>query len=202
MAADSTLRGILCLYRCGETVGSLQGSTAISEATVDETEKIEFDNPRILGTTKFRNHSGDLRPAAQHPDARSGVVSTTISMMRTQTDNAAPFQEESRHPDTGFSGVRYTIHVVFDERDNNYAKSIERLVKWQGEDQFIKGRYANGRIGIRNDFQPEFNLVPDNTSGYKIASVTSTHDGEYHQIRTAEIILIQSGESEQLAGVS
>ena len=114
-------------------------------------------------------------------------------MSRTQTDNAAPIQEESRKPDTGFQGLRITIYAFFDESDGYYAKAIAKLRDWMADDNFIRQHYPNGRIGFRNDFQPEFNVEPDATGGLKLIRVASNHDNEHFTFRTVEIVLEQSG---------
>ena len=142
-------------------------------------DKIEFDS------------------GAQVPDARSGIISFTPVMSRTQTENPAPFLQVARRPDTGFSGMRYTINVLFDETGGT-AGGIAKLRDWMSEDNFVRATFNEGRFGIRNDYRPEFNIKPDNTAGYKLVHFETSQELLHHKIVKAVIILEFSGAAERL----
>ena len=202
------IHGIACLYRCSDQ--EHHSETTATESEDSDCEKIEFDDPQILGKGglfRFRDLGPDSQPnvllklvreSPKYPDKKSGIVSTTCTFMRTRTENAAPFQDESRKPDTGFAGTRYVLQCVFDESDTVYSKGMQVLQRWLGEPHYVKGRYPNGRFGFRNDFQPEFNINPSKTVGLKITRIESSHDVEYHQIRSVTIELEQSGDAPTL----
>ena len=195
------IHGIACLYRCSNQEHHSE-TTAPESDDPATCEKIEFDDPRLLGATADTRPrklpGGDIRESPEFPDQKSGIISTTCTFMRTHTENAAPFQDEARKPDTGFAGTRYTLYCVFNEEDAEYSKGMKVLQRWLGEPHYVKGRYPNGRFGFRDDFQPEFNINPSKTVGLKITKVESTHDVEYHQIRYVTIELEQSGDAPTL----
>ena len=198
-------RGIACLFRC--TDANKKDEDTVVEGQSTSSEKIEFDDPRVFVTGRTATAadlprilptSEGVRLSPQMPDKKSGIISTSCMMSRTQTDNAAPIQEESRKPDTGFQGLRITIQAVFDESDRKYALGLAILKRWMTEDNFVRGLYPNGRFGFRNDFQPEFNITPTVDAGLKLVRVNSTLDNMYFQLRTIEIILEQSGAADKI----
>lgn len=144
------------------------------------TDKVEFD--------------GD----AQVPDGKSGLVSFSPVISRNPTENPAPFQQVARKPDTGFSGNRYTLHVVFDESDGNSAGAIAKIRDWMSEDNFVRSTFREGRFGIRNDYRPEFNLTPNNDAGYKLLHFETSQDLLHHTIVRGVIILEFSGSADRL----
>ena len=127
----------------------------------------------------------EMEGTARHPDGRTWYKSMNTKMTRIDTRNPAPFAENTPRPDTGFDGTRLTLEIEFSERTRvigsatdaaNRAAAIARLRDWHREDNSVRGRYRHGRIGIRNDYRPEFNLKPDNYGGYKLASFEMPHD--------------------------
>ena len=163
--------GKLVLYRMTDTVDT--------EDTIN-TDKVEFDSDATI------------------PDGRSGLVSFTPILSRTPTENPAPFLETARKPDTGFAGNRYTFQIFFDESDGNRAGAIEKLRDFEVQANFIKGKFKEGRIGVRNDYRPEFNLTPDNTAGYKLVSFEITQELLHHTLIRGTIILEFSGDPSRL----
>ena len=148
--------------------------TADTEDSIT-TDKVEFD--------------GD----AQVPDGRSGLVSFNPILSRTTTENPAPFEQFARKPDTGFAGTRYTCQVFFDESDGSSAEAIEKIAEWMRQDNAIKGKFKNGRFGVRNDYRPEFDLLPDNTKGYKFVSFDINQELLHHTLVRGTIVLELSG---------
>lgn len=138
------------------------------------TDKIEFDGDAMV------------------PDGRTGIVSFRPIISRTQTQNPAPFLEIARKPDTGFEGVRYAITVLFDESAGR-AGAIAKLSEWLQSPNSIRGKFKEGRFGIRNDYRPEFNLLPDNNQGYKIVNFDLTQDLTIQSLFKGVIILELSG---------
>ena len=158
--------GKLVIFRMSDTTDTEDNITA---------DKVEFDDDAVI------------------PDGRSGVVSFNPIISRTSTENPAPFEEFARKPDTGFAGNRYTLNVFFDESDGNRAEAIEKIKEWITQENSEKGKFKEGRFGIRNDYRPEFNLTPDNTKGYKILTFDINQDLLHHTIVRATIVLELSG---------
>ena len=159
------INGKVSIFRFTETTNT---ETSI-------TDKVEFDGNAAV------------------PDGRSGIRSYNINTSRTQTQVSAPFQETARKPDTGFNGTRYILNVFFDE-SIAAALAIARIRTWSEEPNSVKGKFKNGRFGIRNEYRPEFNLTPDNTEGYKLVSFEINHDLAYAGIIPGTIILEYSGD--------
>ena len=140
------------------------------------TDKIEFD--------------GD----AQVPDNKSGVMSYSISPTRRDPDNPLPHSNETDRQDAGFGGNTYTLDALYIEDVNSRALGIAKLRDWIREDQTIDGIFDKGRFGIRNDVRPEYNLTPNNDSGYKIIASPLRHDLHITTFVSQIITLQHSGE--------
>ena len=139
----------------------------------------------------------EFEGTASLPDNQSKLVSFNTLMSRTETQNAVPFQEIARKPDTGFSGTRYTIRAFFDESLDE-ARGIETLVNWYSEPNAIAQLYRNGRFGIRNDYRPEMDLTPNNDAGYKLVHLDIAQDLKVSRVVLATIILEFSGDPGRL----
>lgn len=132
----------------------------------------------------------EMEGDAKVPDARTKFISIKQVTHRYDTTNPAPYEEATHRPDTGYHGTTLEIALLFLEDDrtqdqgvgkvpriepdftgqDNRAAGIARLRDWQRQDQSIRGRFRDGRMGFRCDYRPEFNLKPDNNGGYKIIS--------------------------------
>ena len=73
---------------------------------------------------------------ADAPDSLTGLVSIKPMISRTRTVNPAPFSDEAKRPDTGFSGIRLECRLFFGETQSvtanpagptKRAKAIDRL---------------------------------------------------------------------------
>ena len=145
----------------------------------------------------------EMEGNAEHPDGNTWYKSANFTMTRIDVRNAAPFAENTPRPDTGFDGTRIEMQIEFSERERvighatkdvpNRAKAIARLRDWFREDNSIRNKYRHGRIGIRNDYRPEFNLIPDNFGGYKLAQFSMPHDLTVAYHIPATIILQYAG---------
>ena len=159
------MAGEVCIFRMTNTTDT--------EATIT-TDKIEFTEGAV-------------------PDNRAIVTSFEPEMSRTQTSNSAPFLDEARKPDTGYSGNRYLFELFFNE-EGGAAGAIQKIRDWMKEENALKGKFPQGRFGIRNDQRPEFNLTPTRTTGYKIIYFKLTQDMLYPIYPTATLILEMSGD--------
>ena len=186
VATRTARRGRVCLYRLD------------TDAQANDDERSVDDNNRI-----------EMEGDANKPDENTKYVSAKFVMSRIDARNPAPFAENTPRPDTGFDGTRLEINLEFYEREriignsgtppstdadtNNMAKGIELLRNWFREDNSIRGRFRHGRIGIRNDYRPEFNLIPDNYGGYKLVHFEINHDLTVAYHVPATVILQYAG---------
>ena len=164
------VNGEICIFR-------MTASTD-TETTITK-DKVEFD--------------GD----AAVPDGRAGITSYSPVMSRGQTDNPAPFLEQNRKPDVGFSGLRYTLDVTFDESDGT-SGAIGKLRDWYAQGNDIKGVFREGRFGLRNNYRQEFDLVPSGDAGYKLAHFEISHDLLNKRLSRGIIVLEFSGDPAEL----
>ena len=134
------INGELCIYWL----------TALADNENNVNDKVEFDGGVI-------------------PDNRGGVIEFSIETNRTQTQNSSPFTDAAKKPDTGFGGTRYSLELYFNE-DEGVAGGLATLKRWANTQNDVRGVFRDGRIGIRNNWRPEFDLQPEADKGYKIAS--------------------------------
>ena len=139
------------------------------------TDKIEFSGDRMV------------------PDNKGGIVDTDISPERGSPDNPLPFTNLTDKQDTGLSGNTYSFTAFFNEK-TGISLGIAKLRNWSREEQTIDDKFEHGRIGIRNDRRPEFNLTPDNTSGYKLMKPKIITNWNRPNITFVQITLIHSGD--------
>lgn len=124
-------------------------------------------------------------------------------LTRFSTDNPSPFEDETFKPDTGFSGNRYEIHLMFDESlgttNARLAGGITTLRNWFRERNTQRQDLRYGRIGIYNNYRPEFNLKPRADSGstkgagFKLLHFEINQEMEYLTLPLAFLILEFSG---------
>ena len=135
----------------------------------------------------------EMEGTAINPDGRTKFVSMRQVTRRFDTTNPAPYEEATARPDTGYHGTTLELKLLFLEQDrvqdrgstfrpsnqryrpdfageHNLARGIATLRNWQREDNSVRGKYRNGRVGFRCDYRPEFNLIPNNEGGYKVVS--------------------------------
>ena len=138
------------------------------------------------------------------------IKSYNVVIARTPTDNSAPNSEETRRPDTGFSGTRYVIHAwcrgwylvpggTGNARTIMEPADFATLVSWYRQKSRVRGAYRNNRFGIETQYAPSLNMAPDPTSsitrnrlGLKMISLEIFEDVMYN-VKRLVITLEQSG---------
>ncbi len=163
------VNGVVVFYRL----------TAANQTESTVTDKVEFEGNAIT------------------PDNRSGVVSFVPALGRHKPENPLPHANRADKPDTGFSGDLYTFEVVFDE-ESGTAQAIAKFRDWLAEDQTVDGIYDEGSIGVRNNYRPEFDLVPNNDAGYKVVNFTIHQNLTLQNFVYATIVLEFSGDPKRL----
>lgn len=161
----------------------------------------------LIPSTNKVEIEADTARTTDAPDALTGLVSFKPSVDRTNTKNSAPFTDEAKRPDTGFSGIMLEANIIFDQStfDShgvlNRAKAVRRLLYWYAHRNTVRGIYREGRLGLRNNYRPEFNLVPTYDSGWKLIHFDLFQDLKFNAVQTGQIILGHSGNPRRLAGV-
>ena len=161
----------------------VQGDISLFRMPADATSSTTETN--ITDKVEFGGNAGT-------PDGRAACDTFRIMSGRAQTKLDVPYTDDVRKPDTGFTGDTYILYVQFDER-LGIAGGIDRLRSWIREPNFIRGKFRHGRIGVRNNFRPEFNLTPNNDRGYKIVNMTLDQEVQYPFTRY-EIVLELAGD--------
>ena len=169
-------------------------TTSLPESLRGLEEKLQF-NTMTDNTATTSNKRRNL----DKPDNLTGMMSYSVELNRSDTDNPAPYQEETRKPDTGFRGMRYEINAVFEPKNNSsdFGKGLALLLDWYKETSDVRGTYRNGRFGIINEYSPELSIHPTKASGMKLTKVRIEHDMQFN-IKKAVIVLEQSGTSERI----
>lgn len=173
-----TVAGMLSIFRMGPTTpaGSHEDSPGV--------EVVQF---------------GD---GATTPDAFMQVTQVNGHVMRADAHNPAPQLDIARKPDVGFGGTEVVIraHVrrTYSTPDAPWSAGYHRLLEWVRESSEIKGKYPNGRYGLRYDLDPDFDCEPDDTGGYKIHMIEKTHRIQFNDILPIVITLQMEGASNRL----
>ena len=189
-------RGRICLFWCT--------AADATELTVGHANRIDIDVTPLdtTGLTQPRIDTFLLEENRPAPDARTFYAGMNPPINRFDTKNPAPFSENTPRPDTGFSGLRIDMDLVFVETERVISASnektyragaIARLVKWSRSDNSVRGLYKHGRLGMRNDYRPEYNVTPDNYGGYKIISFDPSPFADVPYFTRAKLILQYSG---------
>ena len=130
------------------------------------------------------------------------LASYQIEDTRTQTMNPLPFEDEARKPDTGFSGTRYTLELVFQDMQSEGTHSvITKIQKWMREPQ-INDNYHEGKIGIKNDFERNYNLIPEELAGFKIVDFQLRHALNTPTIKRGTLVLEFSGDPAKIGNIA
>jgi len=123
---------------------------------------------------------------AAFPDKHTTLQDIQFGIVRTQTDNPAPHQEDVKKPDTGFAGMTYTMRLMF----MFGSQGLERLQDWTADANRVRRVFRHGRFGIRFDkskkpdpyvrdddptrIPDSFDVHPTNNKGLKISSFEAT----------------------------
>ena len=129
----------------------------------------------------------------------TSLASYQIEDTRTQTMNPLPFEDEARKPDTGFSGTRYTLELIFQDLQttNGVHPDIKKIRDWMRENQ-ISDDFHEGKIGIQNDFERNYNLVPEETAGFKIVDFQLRHALNTPTIKRGTLVMDFSGDPSKI----
>jgi len=167
----------LQLFRMSESLTNI--NTAIDD---------DADNANLIQISTYLD--GEELPRTQF----TSLVSYTIHDTRTQTMNPLPFEDEARKPDTGFSGTRYTLELMFyDLQSAGLHPDITKIRTWMREPQ-INDDFHEGLIGIRNDFERNYNLVPVEGAGFRIIDFHLQHVLKTPTIKHGTLVLEFSGD--------
>ena len=184
-------RGKICLFWCS--------ATGDDETTVGVENRLDIEVAPVNTATYPHFAEPKNRPS---PDNRTKFVECNPPTNRFDTRNPNPFSENTIRPDTGYSGTMVQLDLLFDETDRvissatekDYrAKGIALLLNWSRSDNTVRSRFKNGRIGMRNDYRPEYSLKPDNFGGYKVLSFDPVTRTPHPYYTRARLILQYSG---------
>lgn len=135
----------------------------------------------------------EMEGDAEIPDNTCKFKTFKPIMSRFKTSNPAPFSEMIVKPDTGYSGTQYQLNVLFDERAGR-SLAITKFRDWLAESNTVRGKFRHGRIGVRNNYRPEFDLTPNNGSGYKLVYFELFQDLAVNYLIPGLAILEHGGE--------
>ncbi len=82
------------------------------------------------------------------------------------TDITGVQSDENVHPDTGPAGAFVELQIQID-RSTSSPEFLKTLLRWFGT-QNTDSDFKRGFLGLANDDNPELDLVPAATLGYKV----------------------------------
>ena len=165
-------KGEACIFWCSNT-----GDT---ENTLANSEKVEFGIGAVA------------------PDGKTGIIQITNMINKHQPQDDEPYASSTRKKDTGFNGAEIMLEIFFDEDAIGTAQAIARLRKWIAESNSVPIKFPHNRIGIRNDYRPEWNLTPSATAGYKITAFKTTTNLEHQNQTIGSLTLTFSGDGTEI----
>ena len=125
---------------------------AISTSETAVTDKIEFDNDNVI------------------PDSKSHILGMRPVFAAIETDNTNPgSQDPVKAQDTGNFPLIIELTGYFNEKAGD-ALGIATFRNWMRTAKVIKTLYPRGRMGLRNNIRPEFNVLPASTGGYRLVA--------------------------------
>ena len=154
--------------------------TGDDEASLAATEKIEFNDP---------DSATNPNRCAEH----------TADSGRNISDNKLPFHNLTKKQDTGFSGIRLVLKLRFYELDGVDNVALTRLLGWLHTSQgSVRGKFTNGRFGLRLDSQPQYNLTPIKASGWLLGTYSLRRVYAHHVVVDVLLHLIHGGDPSEL----
>ncbi len=106
---------------------------------------------------------------------------------KKRTDVTGAQEETDVHPDTGPAGAFVELQVTID-RGTSTPAFIKELIRWYGT-QNTDSDFKRGRLGLENDDNPELDLVPSATIGYKLIQFGIISPVSYKAKQTYKILL-------------
>ena len=182
------MAGEFILYRAVSNDKNSVDSDTTTKNVGDES-KIEFG---IQNYTEFQ----------RTPDNSAYVTSFNAEITRTQTDNPVPLQDDTKNPDTGYSGTIITLQLFFDQTILNSegnptpSQAITRLIQWTGYDTTLDEelkKFRRGRFGIRDLRHSDINVTPIPERGVKILKFIYAEDYQFLGQVTGTLVLQISG---------
>ena len=156
-------------------------AAADTEDLLADDQKILFNDPAV---SRFPNRCYKVQPR----DARS------------IPDNKVPFFERTEKQDAGFAGTGITLYLRFyegavDSMGNRAQNAgFQRLLSWARQKNTVPGVFRRGRVGLRMDIRPEYDIVPTVDRGYLIADVAVEYEFRYKNIVDVTARLLNAGD--------
>lgn len=127
-----------------------------------------------------------------------GIVSFRGPLDNRKPDIGSPDQQVQRKPDTGVFNFQVEIDIQINEKISD-SEIEAKLIKF-GLDggQTVRGVFSKGRIGLRNDKNTLYNVVPNNTEGYKLISIRPSDNITYGGDKVVTVILQHVGKNTQI----
>lgn len=112
------------------------------------------------------------------------------SKKRTETTGVE--SEIDVHPDTGPAGAFVEIQIIIDRKTTS-PTFLKHLMRWYAT-QNTDSDFTRGFLGLENSDNPELNLVPSATLGYKLVYFQQINPSD-HKARQMYQIVLQLGGS-------
>jgi len=115
---------------------------------------------------------------AKVPSGGAYITNIEVDFRRATPENEAVNADNNEIQDMGIQGFDITIIGVSGDADNDTASNlVNKFSKWLQDGNTVTG-YTKGRIGLRLDNAPQWNVVPTSTLGFHIRNAQFRYIGE------------------------
>lgn len=134
-----------------------------------------------------------LEYGVANDDTPAGVISFSIGIPQRIPDVPVLDERQSSRPATGLVGVPIKFTIIINETKVDQEKLKARFKKFGLDEQTVRGKYTEGRFGLRNDSYSGFpEIVPTIDSGLRFVSYVEDDQLSWsqHQIATVEMLFV------------
>ncbi len=113
--------------------------------------------------------------------------------VKKRTDLTGVQETENVHPDTGPAGGFVEVQITLD-RGTSSPTFLKTLLEFYGT-QLTDSDFKRGRLGLENADNPELDLVPSATIGYKMVQFALINPVDYKSKQIYRILLQFGGDA-------
>jgi hypothetical protein len=113
------------------------------------------------------------------------------SFTKKRTDVTGVQEETDVHPDTGPAGALIELQITID-RGATTPEFLKTLIRWYGT-QNTDSDFKRGFLGLENDDNPELDLVPSASLGYRLIQFGIISPVSFKAKQTYKILLQLGG---------
>ena len=145
-----------------------------AEASALAVNKILFNSQPVIATGSY-------------------VFNTEVNYRNATPENPRVAGQINEVQDMGLQGIDVQITGQI-RQSSSISKDLQNLVTWLQEDKTVQDGFPKGRVGLRMDDMPQFNVEPSLTYGFVLAQARIIREGEYKEKAGVVLTLRFSGD--------